>query len=370
MGPERWRLHRESPTAGNGGKLDGPSEGVNVIRSWRNLPLPQGAFSPSLSLPLKRASSPSGPLAPWCRTESQEPDPTSPLHTGSPSDSFQETVNRDRAWAAPTMSEPSGTSPGLHSWGLHRAGAHVPSTVRIGSLWIASQLRGDEIWLAHGRLAAGEPVPEIPGDAGEWSRWAAPGRTGELDIGPLPPDRPLVLRPEKPFHLLPGASARIYVRVPVWVQVRVAGATGPLLYEIPSMVLSDTWWGTFTEGELCYWLPINARRTAPQETILPDRIVCPVELLNQAKEDLPVEKILLPSQHLTVFAGQECLWSDEVKVRHRGDEGGSVVEMTGRPPAEAGDARLLASPRTTAARSFTARTFARIRGFPGLGLAS
>jgi hypothetical protein len=268
------------------------------------------------------------------------------------------------------MSAPSGTSPGLYSWGLHQVGAHVPSTVRIGSLWIASQLRGDEIWLVHGRLEAGESGPEIPAGAGEWSRWAAPGRQGELNIVPLPPDRPLVLQPEKPFHLLPGASARIYVRVPVWVQVRIPGPTGPLLQEIPSLVLSDTWWGTFTEGELCYWLPINARRAAPPEIFLPDRIVCPVELLNQARDELPVEKILLRSQHLTVFKGQGCLWSDEVIVRHRGDEGGSVVEMTGSPPAEAGDARLLAQPRTAPARSFTARTFARIKGFPGLGLAS
>jgi hypothetical protein len=268
------------------------------------------------------------------------------------------------------METPSGTSPGLYSWGLHPVGGHVPSTVRIGSLWMASRLRGDEIWLVHGRLDAVEGEPQVPSDAGDWSRWAAPGRQGELEILPLPPDRPLVLQPEKPFHLLPGASARIYVRVPVWIRVRIPGPGGPLLQEIPSLVLSDTWWGSFTAGELCYWLHINARRSAPPDIFLPDRILCPVELLNQSREDLPVEKVLLRCQHLTVFRGDGCLWSDEVKVRYKGEEVGSVLEMTGTPPPEAGDATPLAPPRITPARSFTARTFARIRGFPGLGLTS
>lgn len=268
------------------------------------------------------------------------------------------------------MAASPGVSPGHLVWGHHRVAGDAPSTLQIGSLWITAQLRNDEIWLSHGSEARGEPVPSDPSEIREWTRWATSGSPEGLDILPLFPDRPLVLQPEKPFHLLPGASARIYIRVPVWVQVRITGQRGSLLQEIPSMVLSDTWWGSFTEGEICYWLHIMARRTAPPEIFLPDRILCPVELLNQAREELPVEKILLRCQHLTVFKGEGCLWSDEVKIRYRGEEVGSVLEMSGTAPPEAAGAPLLTPPRTPPTKGFTARTFARIRGFPGLGMAS
>jgi hypothetical protein len=268
------------------------------------------------------------------------------------------------------MTASRGASPGLIAWGHHRLPGDAPSTLQIGLLWIAAQLRGDEVWLAHGRAEPGEPTSAAPPEDSDWSRWAASGAMEGLDILPLPPDRPLVLQPERPFHLLPGANARIYVRVPVWVQVRVPGPRGSLLQEIPSLVLSDTWWGTFTEGEICYWLHIMARRAAPPEIFLPDRILCPVDLSNQAREELPVEKILLRCQHLSVFKGEGCLWSDEVKIRYKGEEVGSVLEMSGTAPPEAAGATLVSPPRTPPAKGFTARTFARIRGFPGLGMAS
>ncbi len=261
-------------------------------------------------------------------------------------------------------------STGLFSWGHHPVAGNAPITVEIGRLSMAVQVQEDEIWIAHDRSGSGEVPSTLPPEARQWNRWATPGSLEGLEILPAPPDRPLVLQPEKPFHLLPGARARIYVRIPLWVRLKVPGEKGALLQEIPSVVLSDTWWGSFTEGELCYWLPFTGRRSAPPEIFLPDRMLCPMELLNQAREELPVEKLLLRCEHLTVFQGRECLWSDEVHVHHKGEEAGSVLAMSGMPPPEAPGAPMLASPRTPAARSFTARTFARIKGFPGLGTAT
>jgi len=104
--------------------------------------------------------------------------------------------------------------------------------------------------------------------------------------------------------------------------------------EIPTETLSDTWWGTPVEGRLCYWLHITARREALPSVFRPDRILCPLDLLNRAKEDLPVEKILLPVSHLSVFRGVGSLWSDEIRIRYKGEAEGSEVEMTGRTPPE------------------------------------
>lgn len=238
---------------------------------------------------------------------------------------------------------------------------------RFGSLVIRIRKDDDEIHLSHSNDPAGAAGGFVDGQRARWERWAGSGELNEIEFFPAFPDRPLVLQPENPFRLLPGARARIFVRVPLWVQIRVPGRHGALLAEVPTMTLSETWWGGFQDGELAYWLHITARRGAPPEIFLPDRIICPLALQNQANEDLPVEKVLLRVNHLSVFKGSGSLWADEVRIRYKGEEEGSELETTGRTPPEAPGAQRLASPRIPLARGFSARTFARLKALPGLG---
>lgn len=260
------------------------------------------------------------------------------------------------------------TTPGLFPWGRFKLPSGEGMETVLGPLTILLRKEGDEIRLSHRRADGSGPA--LPGQhvQGEWERWASSRELEEVEFLPAFPDRPLVLQPENPFRLLPGARARIFVRVPVTLQVRVPGTGGALLAELPTLVLSDTWWGSFEEGEIAYWLHITARREAGSDVFLPDRILCPLSLENRSREDLPVEKILLRVAHLTIFRGAGSLWSDEVRIRYRGEEEGSELEMTGRTPPEAPGANRLASPRIPMARGFTARTFARLRALPGLGI--
>jgi hypothetical protein len=259
---------------------------------------------------------------------------------------------------------------GLFSWGRYRLPRGAPLRIELGFLTVLARKEGDEIWISHHLASQDSTPPEIQPPREEWSRWSAPENVDEIEILPAFPDRPLVLQPEDPFHLLPGARARIFVRVPLWVRVTVPGVRGANLLEIPTVRLSDTWWGTPQEGQLCYWLHIMARREALPSIFRPDRIVCPVELLNRAKEDLPVEKTLLRVDHLSVFRGSSTLWSDEIRVQYKGEDEGSEIEMTGRTPPEAPGGPRLAHPRTPLAKGFSARTFARLKAFPGLGFSS
>lgn len=258
-------------------------------------------------------------------------------------------------------------SSGLFDWGRHRIPSHGAFSASLGTLTLHVEYRDEEIWVACHEVPEDEsaPAPDPPDTT--WSRWAADERPEELDIHPVLPDRSLVLRPENPFSLLPGARARVYVRLPLWVRVSLPGSGNAVLVEAPSRVLSDSWWGSPTEGKLCYWLDITARRSVGRELFRPDRIICPLHLRNDAPEDLPVEKLLLRTEHLSVFRGQASLWADEVRVRYRGEEEDSEVDVTGRPPPDAPGAPRLTHPRMPMVRGFRARTFERLRSLPGLG---
>lgn len=258
-------------------------------------------------------------------------------------------------------------------WGEHAIGREAPLAPRLGpsTLWIRAE--GGEIRLAH---AAGrqlepdpgeEPPPEPPPEDEGWIRWPVPHAPRRIRLSPVFPPRSLVVEPGLSFRLLAGARARIFVRVPLWVRVEVAGREDGRLTEVPSVLLSDTWWGDVADGELCYGLRTTARREVTPEIFASHLVVCPLDLTNGAQAELTVEKIALRVDHLSIFADGERLWADVTRVRYRGAEEGSDIEMSGQVPVEAPGAVRVAAPRIRPpSRGIRTRTFARLKALPGL----
>jgi hypothetical protein len=282
---------------------------------------------------------------------------------------------------SPPLSSP--IPPGLGAlpapWGVHPLSEDQTLALRFGArdLWLRRRER--EIWLSEhdrgtdsGEYATwgfGTP-PADPVPDSRWTRWATPGEERNIILRPTLPDRPLVLEPEWPFRLLPGAEAKVFVRVALWIRVEIPlddGVRVVRVKELPSIVLSDTWWGDLFRGELGYWLPTTARRSMAPRLFAPHLAACPLVMRNESDEDLQVDKLALRADHLSLFASEGRMWSDESSVTYRGLEEGSQIDMTGRRPAEAGDATLVAEPRTPVQRGFRARTFDRLRSLPGLG---
>lgn len=262
-------------------------------------------------------------------------------------------------------------------WGRHPLPADEPLELELGPLSLRARRREDEVWLAHtpgdwtraGRSRAGGPTPGPGEREEEWVRWPVPGAASKLEITPVLPARSIVVEPELSFRLLPRARARVFVRVPLWVRVsvRADGEEARTLTEFPSATLSDTWWGAPTEGELCYWLATTARREVTPEIFEPNVAVCPLTLANRSDDELPVEKIALRVIHLGLFCQEGGFWTDETRVRYRGVEEGSDIEVAGGRPPEAPEAVRVAEPREEPpSRKFYARTFARLKSLPGL----
>lgn len=256
-------------------------------------------------------------------------------------------------------------------WGCYTVPDDENLPVRVGprDLWLSH--RHEEIWLAAAPVAPDEgpngPGPDPPDDGG-WKRWATePGRR-DVRLVPAFPDRPVIVQPERSFHLVGGTSARVFVRVPLFIRVELG--TGELLEEIPTVTMSDTWWGGFLEGELCYWLATTARRTWSRELLEPHLAVCPLALHNRSDGDLHVEKVAFRVMHLCLFHGHGGFWADETRVRYQGDVEGSQIDTTGRAPQEAAGAPLVAPPRVPAPAGLRARTFHRLWTFSSLGLGS
>jgi hypothetical protein len=179
----------------------------------------------------------------------------------------------------------------------------------------------------------------------------------------------LVVKPEHPFTLLRRASARVYVRVPAWIRLEAVGQRGggaSVLAEIPTVHLSDTWWGDFQDGELAYWLSTSGRRALTPDFFEDHMVMGVIQLDNLSQDDLRVEKLSLRVEHLSIYEKDGCLWAEEVRVDYHGEDEGSDIHMDDKPPEEAAGAREI-TPARAQKRSFRTRTFARLKALSGWG---
>ena len=154
-----------------------------------------------------RAASEALPLH-WLKTTFKKSHPPQPL------------------WTKTDMALPQNGNPGLFSWGRYPIPSGAPLQFRVGPLTVFVKKEGDEVWVTHHSTGVGKPPPSGSDPGLTWDRWGASESPDEIEVLPTFPDRPLVLHPESPFNLLPGARARIYVRVPLWVRVLVPGQQG------------------------------------------------------------------------------------------------------------------------------------------------
>lgn len=243
--------------------------------------------------------------------------------------------------------------------------------LRIGHLRFWYKLSTDELWIAYKGYdpytATPEDLQTIPEEI-NWSRWAFKKKPEKIRILPVFPNRSVVAKPEYPFSLAIGAQAKIYVRVPVWLQIEVAKRKSEPLLEIPTVILSNTWFGTFTDGELCYWLSTRARREISTDQENPHLIICPVHISNTSEDKLLVEKLRLQVKGLSLYNDSGQLWADETLVSYRGQNDVSRIEISGKIPNGATNAELIMKPREPIKKGFAARTFTSISNLSGFDI--
>ncbi len=256
-------------------------------------------------------------------------------------------------------------------WGLLNLKDETTVFSEIGNLrlWICRSK--SEIKIAHSYF---DPLSETEDDGNalpepqRWQRWAFKQSGPDVEILPVFPDRPVVIQAENPFRIAEDAAVRFFVRVPLWIKIKHTGKTETTLIELPAVNLSNTWFGDFQSGQLCYWISSGARRELEADPERPYLALCPLRLIDNSPEDLIVEKICLYVANLSLYYDGSQLWSDEMQVTYRGKSEVSQIDVTGKAPPEAKNAKMITSPRIKIKSAFSAKTLATFRELPGIGL--
>jgi hypothetical protein len=234
-------------------------------------------------------------------------------------------------------------------------------------LQLSFQRNSDELWLAHQALDVDTRKTVTRVGAGPvWSRWILEGENTGIQLSPAFPDRPVIVKSEFSFKLLHAAQARVYVQIPLWVRIELIEKMQIPLAEIPTVILSNTWFGTPEAGELCYWLSSPAGRTIASQPSQPFLVTCPIQIINESDDELMVEKLALRVERLTLFESQGQFWSDLFRVAYQGKNDISRIEVSGKAPPEASQARPIVAPRSNDKSGFTAKTFENLIDLAGL----
>ncbi len=234
---------------------------------------------------------------------------------------------------------------------------------RVGPLSIYLKKILNEVWVAASRDDRIEGESQaLPPDA-EWTRTALPAPYEKFVITPVFPDRSVVVDTDYFYRIYPGSNVRVYCRVPVFVRITPEAKPDLVITELPTVILSGTWFGIFTEGELSYALTSTVRRILEKKHFEPHLIVCPLEIHNTSNVDLKFEKICLRTERLSIYKKEGVLWSDETKITYHSKEEDSIIEAKAAVPAEAKGGKLITSPRTPVRKSFAVRTFKVLRDF-------
>ncbi|UCF98019.1 MAG: hypothetical protein JSV89_00430 [Spirochaetaceae bacterium] len=206
---------------------------------------------------------------------------------------------------------------------------------------------------------------ELPNQA-SFSRWVVGDDSQTVQFVPTMPDRPIVVRPVVNLKVPTGQDARFFFAIPVWVRVVARPADGITLCELPSLILSNTWFGRPAAGELCYALQIEAAGSLEELEDRPCMAICPVTIRNQAPKELDFARLCVRVEHLDVFSDRERLWTNEIEVRFAGEEQSSQVTVGRGAPPYTENAEKLCNARQPVEKTFLQQSFSFLRSLTGI----
>ncbi len=249
-------------------------------------------------------------------------------------------------------------------WTARRIGDDRVTLVRLGPLrlWLA---RADQEWgwaCEHGECNEVMDIAQVPDDVVpgglEWTSALFAEAPREFRLQPTVPDRPVVAKPEHPLLIPDGEAGLFFASVPVVVEIiLVAGKREVVLGRVPSLRMSDTWFGPAVAGEFCYSLPAPARQALPEVEPFPHLIVCPLEIQNRSGEVLNFEKLCLRPEYLTLYCGAVHLWGGRVRIQHEGAFRGTSVRYIADPPEGEPNLSRIAAPLKREERGLSRLTF-------------
>lgn len=177
------------------------------------------------------------------------------------------------------------------------------------------------------------PKPSDSFQDSEFHRYILNTTNGTLIIEPSLADRAMVIRPNKPFTIMPEEEIKIYVSSPLWMTILAPDSKMPIS-DIPFWRPSDSWFGPSTmSGDLCYSKYTDAKMEKELIEKRSHRATTIVTIKNAQEEPLYIERLNLPTPALRLYSDQEGeLWTDQIFITQHIEHSKSVSHVRHTSP--------------------------------------
>ena len=236
--------------------------------------------------------------------------------------------------------------------GCWRIGPGTFWILRMSQEWRVVYNRGDDPQQTHCGVDLPSPESCKPSDGETVTRIGAGGTYESITIRPALADKPVVVKPENPFYVMPGERITMYVATPLWFQL-LRGKSSNVLYDQPVYQPSLTWFGpSTTEGVLCYSSRVFGRLEYEEIVYRPQRAYTTILIKNQSQDSVLVERFSLPVHHLSLFRSEgNNLWTQKVTLDIQSGAAASSLKLGASVPDVVGPVKPVAEPRQKAEKN-------------------
>lgn len=205
-----------------------------------------------------------------------------------------------------------------------------------------------------------------------WTTFVPASGESKVVFQPAMPDRPVVVHTENPLEFAPGARYLLFTSIPLWIRAWIGAPGRQLLFDLPTVTLSNTWFGSPATGRLCYTSPASlARHSHDIGPRYPGaEAICPLRIANRAQSPKQVHRLVIFSEMLRVYRAGDSdatfraprrsderhslpiqsepgqLWTNEALVNYTGEEELSVT-VSEKAPSLTATPELLCPSRVT-----------------------
>jgi hypothetical protein len=190
-----------------------------------------------------------------------------------------------------------------------------------------------------------------------WHRKVVRKNPDTARLIPVMPDRPVVVKPEAELKIAKNAEAIFFIRIPMWLTLCTGTNYSDILYEIPSVVLSNTWFGEPNEGELCYSMKTFARRSLEGVEPRVHQVICPIHVKNTADDYLIFKRLCIQGSHLGIYQSDNETWTNKIHVQFRGEDTESAIKFEDAPPKTGKKVMMIGQPRKRVTKGFARKSF-------------
>lgn len=190
------------------------------------------------------------------------------------------------------------------------------------------------------------------------------GRSEILHVLPSLPVKPVVLRNNKTIKITPKQSIKLFLAVPINVQLFYSLTDQEhVITEMAMEKLSDTWFGEADSGEPAFSIGQGSSLTPEELNIKNYEALCPVKITNSSNHLLELERLIIRVENMAIYIKNNQLITSRALIDFKGTDQTSNLDFSTDKKIHGDHPVLVSKARNAGVKSILGKSFHFIKHF-------